>query len=84
MRVVKSVSCPARAFCLTKMDFSPRCRFNDFFYSYSIRTPYDKKHLDGWRGMEHWLVTHPTASHRALNGDSTRYRDIGGTRPVFD
>ena len=48
------------------------------------RTPYDNKHLDGWRGTEHRLVTHPTASLADLNGYSTRYRDIGGTRPVFD
>jgi hypothetical protein len=29
----KSVSCPERAFYLTKIDFSPRCRFKRFFAS---------------------------------------------------
>ena len=36
------------------------------------RTPYDNKHLNGWRGTEHRLLDTLSASLVALNGDYTR------------
>jgi len=45
------------------------------------RTPYDNKHLHGWRGKEHRLTIHPVACLMALNGDYTSVRNNGETRP---
>ena len=70
---------PRKGFNLKKIAFPTGYRLKRFFYC--SRTPYVNKHLNGWRGTEHRLVIHPTASLADLNGYSTRLRDIGGTRP---
>jgi len=48
------------------------------------RTPHDSKHLNGWRGIKHWLVYTRQQANADLNGYRNKFTGQAVRQPVIE